>query len=695
MNKIKFSLKYFLLGLIIVSAINYKTFYKASDNEVSSSSTTTENVEKWDIKNSIEVVWEAELVDEQSLKFTKEWTITKVNFKAWDTVKKWDIIAELDSSDVYDSIDEAQINLENAKLNYDQLFDDPEKSQILQAENSLTVAQNNYNIAKKELENLKVTQANSILNIEKNIETGKKELESLNNSLILAKKELETTKKEQAYSLNNTVSNKSTTVINIEESFKTNLTEIEKIIEQSDYIMWVSKENEEKNDNYEDFLWSKNGVIKNQAITSLIESIDSYNKLKTDLNSYNYNWDGESIKKLLNEFISTYEKLGVSTDYIYKTLDNSVESEWALSASDIDSKKNNMSTYRSSALNKITSLNSSINTLNTLTNTDLVNETNLNSIAQKEESLKTSLLNIEKKEQEIENNENNLETTKESNTITLISKEKDLESKEKSIEIAKLSLQELLDWPTAENIGKADNSIKQAELKLESAYKSLDDYMLEAPFDWVVRKIDYMVWDNITNETDKYVYIENPDLLEITVMLDQIDITKVKLKQDANVVFDAYSTTSVKAKISSIDTEPIESSWVVSYKVKLILDDESFDKKILSGMGANVEILVESKKDVLVIKTTAITEKDSKKYVTVNKNWQEKQVEIVTWINAEGMTEIVSWLNEWDEVIVKQFVSTSDEEETTTSLFGTPWNRSNSSNRSSTSSNMQWPPGGF
>lgn len=694
MFKIKFIFKYFLLWLIVITAINYKTFYQGAKEDTSTWSITTLKVEKWDIKNSIEVVWEAELVDEQSLKFTKEWTITKVNFKAWDTIKKWDIIAELDSSDVYDSIDEALINLDNAKLNYEQLFDSPDKSQILQAKNSITTAENNYNIAKKELENLKITQANSIDNLEKSIETAKKELESSKVTLELAKKELETTKKEQSNSLDNTVSNKSTTVQNIEDSFKTNLTEIEKIIEQSDYIMWVTPENEEKNDNYEDFLGAKNWEIKNQASISLLESINLYNNLKTDLNSYNYNWDVETIKNLLKEFLRTYQRLSTTTDLIYKTLENSLESVWALSTSDIESKKNTMSSYRSTAQNKVISINSSINTLNTLTNTDLVNESNSNSVASKEASIKTSELSIEKKEQDIENNEKTLETTKESNKITLESKEKDLESKERSIEVAVLNLEELLDWPTEENISKSKNSIKQAELKLESAYKSLDDYELEAPFDWVVRKIDYMVWDNLTNDTDKYVYIENPDLLEITVMLDQIDITKVKLKQDANVVFDAFSTTTVKAKISSIDTEPVESSGVVSYKVKLILDDESFDKKILSWMWANVEIIVESKIDVLVLKTSAITEKNSKKYVNVYKNGIEKETEIVVWIAADGMTEIVSWLSEWDEIIIKEFVSTTEEKETTTSLFGTPWSRSNSANRSS-SNTMQWPPWGF
>ncbi len=700
MFKIKFSLKYFILWLIVIFWINYSTFFSWStttDNK--SSSWTILTVETWSIKNIIEVSWVSELVDEQSLKFTKEWTITKVNFKAWDTIKKWAVIAEIDSSDVYDSIDEAEINLENANLSYDQLFDDPDESQILQAKNSITTAENSYLIAQKELENLKTTQSNSINQLEKQIETSKKELDSSKVTLELTKKELETTKKEQLNSLGNTVSNKSTTIQNIEDSFKTNLTEIEKIIEQSDYIMWVTPENEAKNDKYESFLWAKNAEIKSKATYTLSESISLYTKLKTDLNKYNYDWNIESIKVLLKEFTTTYQKLAEATDYIYKTLDNSIESTGVLSSSDIDSKKSTMSSNRTSAQSKVASLNSTINTLNTLTNTDLVSESNSNSIAKQEEAIKSSELSIEKKDQDIENSEKSLETTKESYAITMESKQKDLESKERSVEIAKLSLSELTDWPTEQTVQKAKNSIKQAELKIESAYKNLDDYKLEAPFDGVVRKIDYMVWDNLVNDTDKYVYIENPNLLEITVMLDQIDITKVKLWQTANIVFDAYSTTTVKAIISSIDTEPTQSSWVVSYKVKLVLDDKSFTKKVLSWMTANVEIVIESKENILVLKTSAITDKDSKKYVTVIKNWEQIESEIVTWISADWMTEIASWLNVWDQIATAEYKAASSTE-TTTSLFSPPWRSStksswSSSSSSSKSSNDFWPPRDF
>jgi len=664
--------------MIIILLINYNIFIPATTtNEINTSSTV--KAELWDIKKSIEVSWDAELVDEQSLKFNKAWTITKVNFKAWDSVKKWETIAEIDNSDAYDTIEEAKINLENAEISLEQLYEWPDETNILQSKNSIISAENSLELAKIEFENLKVTQKNALDKMLENIETSKKELESSKSSLELAKNDLETLKKEKENSLSNTTNSKSTTITNIEDNFKNYLFDLEWVIEDADYIMWVSQENKDKNDDFEKYLWIEDSVSKSDAKVNLVKLIWLYSEIEKEVNSYDKSWDKEKIITILNSFIEIYELAYKTSDFIYKTVDASIVSLWALTQSEIDSMKNTISWNRTSTLSKVTSIKSSINTLNTLTDTDLVYESNTNSIASKEESIKTSILSIEKQELSIKNAVKSYDETVSSYSTTLNSKQKDLDSKTRSVEIAKMNYDDLFEGPTDENVRKANNSIKQAQLKLESANENLEDYILTAPFDWVVRKIDYMVWDNLTTDTDKYVYIENPNLLEITVMLDQIDIVWVKLWMQATITFDAYSTTPVNAIISSIDTTPTSTSWVVSYEVKLVLDDDSFNEKVLSWFSADVEIITESKEDILLLKTSAITEKDNKYYVNLVKDWKQVETEVEIGIASDWMTEIISWINEWDEVSLTTFVSTSTtEEETSTSLFSPPtwWNKS-------------------
>gem|GEM_PF-5203614 len=92
-------------------------------------------------------------------------------------------------------------------------------------------------------------------------------------------------------------------------------------------------------------------------------------------------------------------------------------------------------------------------------------------------------MSIEKQELSIKNAIKSYDETVSSYSTTLNSKQKDLDSKTRSVEIAKMNYDDLFEGPTSENVRKANNSIKQAQLKLESANENLEDYILTAPFD--------------------------------------------------------------------------------------------------------------------------------------------------------------------------------------------------------------------
>lgn len=651
--KFNFNIKYFVSGCLIVLLLNYSTFLWTT--EVTQNNTprsTNLKIELWDIQNSIEVVWDAELVDEQSLSFNQAGTIVSVNFQAGDSVKKWEVIAQIDNSDAYDSIAEAKISLENAQISMRQLYEEIDQSKILQAKNSITSAENNLSNALVENDNLKVSQENSLSKLLNDIETSEKEVELLI--------------KQQENSLEKTDISKSATVVNIEDDFKVNLLDISETIETMDYIMWVSSKNKDKNDDYEDYLWAADRTTRSEAKTQLILLINQQEWVQKNINFYNYSGEKQGILNILDDLLVVYNTIYDTSDLIYDTAENSIISAWAFSQSDIDSIKNSMSSYKSSALNQMSSLKSSINTLNTLTDTELLWDSNS--------------ITIQKQTKSIENAINNYNEIVANYALTTKSKQQDIQSKEVSLDVVKLSLEELLEGPTDDNITKANNSIQQANIKLESAYGNLEDYTLTAPFDGVIRKIDYRTGDNLTNDASKYIYIENPNLLEVNVMLDQIDIITVALWQDAIITFDAYSTIPVKAKISSIDTTPVQSSWVISYEVKLVLDDPDFTEKTLSWMTANVEIIIESKNDILIIKTNAITETAWRKYLNIIKNWEQTKTEIETWISSNGMTEVISWASLWDIIFTKEFVSTTTEKAAATTLFPTAnttwrWNR--------------------
>jgi hypothetical protein len=59
--------------------------------------------------------------------------------------------------------------------------------------------------------------------------------------------------------------------------------------------------------------------------------------------------------------------------------------------------------------------------------------------------------------------------------------------------------------------------------------------------------------------------------------------------------------------------------------------------------------------------------------VTVERNGKQEDVEIETWASSWGMTEVVSWLEEWERVFEKQFtISSSSNSNTSWALFSVP-----------------------
>lgn len=693
----KISVFYFVLWILTSSAIYYYEFIKISSTTSTSKTTSsTEVVSSGSIKDTVDAVWTAELVDEQSLRFKWEWTVKSVLVHEWDKIKKWDIIAILDDKDGQNTVSQAGINLDNAQIALKQLYDAPDQSKIMQAKNSIKSTENSILIAKKEFTNLQNSQANDILQQSKNIDTAKKDLLTLQSNLKTAQTDLALTQKQQDNNLSNTISSKSTTIKQVEDSFSAELTSISKIIEQSDYILWVTDTNKYKNDYYESYLWAKNTAYKTQAETALLKAISDYNNLQIIVSNYDNSWDTTKLISILNSIAGVYKDLINSTDLLYKTLTNSIVSS-TFTDSDLEWKKTNIYSYETTSQSKLNSINSTINSLSTLSDTNLISESNNNTLTSKQTSVNSAQLAIDKKIIDIDNLEKNLDETNDSNAIALQNKQDSIDNLEKTLEVNKESYKELIEWPTEENIAKAKNSIAQAEINLQNANEKLDDYKLIAPFDWVVRKIDYMAWDNLATDSDKYVYIENPNLLQITVNLDQVDIAKVSIGTKAAVTFDAYTTSSANAVITAIDTAPVTTSGVTSYKVTLVLDDENFKKTVLSWMTADVELIIAEKNNVIVIPTEAITSENNKSYVNLVKNWRIVKTELVIWTEVSGKTEIVSGLKIGDIISINTYTATSSSGTKTSSasLFNLGWNKSSTSSYRSSSSSMQGPPGGF
>jgi multidrug efflux pump subunit AcrA (membrane-fusion protein) len=206
---------------------------------------------------------------------------------------------------------------------------------------------------------------------------------------------------------------------------------------------------------------------------------------------------------------------------------------------------------------------------------------------------------------------------------------------------------------------------------LEQARKDLEKYELIAPFDGVVRQIDFKVGDNILADDAKFVYLINPYVLEVSVLLDQVEIKNVAVGQKALVVFDSFPEQTFSGQASTIYQTPQEKSGVISYEALITLDineiirktklsakDQEANKQLLvqnnpifSGMTASVEIITQEALDVLLIPNLAISKTEDRKTVKLMQKGTELEQEITTGMTDGIQTEVVNGLAEGDIIV--------------------------------------------
>jgi hypothetical protein len=217
------------------------------------------------------------------------------------------------------SIKDAELSLENARISLQELFKSPDQSKILQARNNITQSTESLAVSEKELVNLKVSQENARTKASQDTENARKDLET-------ARANLEILVREKDQNLGNTVSTKNTTIRNVEDSFRTYLIEMDRINTDADYILGVTDQNARKNDDFEIYLSARNPQFRNEASTLLIQSILNINALRDVVANYDFSGDRSTIIDILEQFLAGYEGIFQMTDALYRVAENSIES---------------------------------------------------------------------------------------------------------------------------------------------------------------------------------------------------------------------------------------------------------------------------------------------------------------------------------------------------------------------------------
>ena len=207
----------------------------------------------------------------------------------------------------------------------------------------------------------------------------------------------------------------------------------------------------------------------------------------------------------------------------------------------------------------------------------------------------------------------------------------------------------LLAGSTEEEIETAQASVDDARGALEQAQLRLEKATLTAPIDGTVTSLDVRPGE-IANANQPVVVLSDLTTMEIDVNLDETDVARVAVGQQATVSLDALPGVELIGQVTQVASVAQSQSGVVLFPVAVSLAPSELP--IRAGMTADVEITTASREDALIVPLRAVHTEGAHVYVDRLVGDQVEQVEVELGLISDTEIEIVDGLSEGDVVAV-------------------------------------------
>jgi HlyD family secretion protein len=361
--------------------------------------------------------------------------------------------------------------------------------------------------------------------------------------------------------------------------------------------------------------------LLNSAKSSYDEAVSLLAIAQSSLSSAKLSRTDFNINQSVNDAVNALTGAQTSLNYCYGAIQNSVPGN-GISQSNIDS-------YKSSINSQLSTVNSGIT-----------------SIQNASQALKDALTA----------DTNALQSAQLSAQSQLAQASASVQSAYNSWQNAKDNLAKLMAPPTSQNVNSALAQIASAKTQLDQANNDYDNTIIKAPFDGLIAASTPHQGDQVSPSTIIATLITNQFVAIIP--LNEVDVAKVKLGDPAVLTFDAIDGLTVAGKVVDIDAIGTVSQGVVTYNVKVSLDSQETDVK--PGMSTSVSIITNVKTDVLSAPNAAIKTQGTSSYVQkLDASGKPQNYPVAIGIANDTYTEIISGLNEGDEVVTQTITSST------------------------------------
>lgn len=219
-----------------------------------------------------------------------------------------------------------------------------------------------------------------------------------------------------------------------------------------------------------------------------------------------------------------------------------------------------------------------------------------------------------------------------------------------------------------DQIETARINLSNAATSLETAQDNLDDYSITAPISGTVVTKTAKAGDNIEGGSDSTLcVIYDMSYLEMTMSIDELDISSVEVGQEVQITADAVEGETYTGVVTEVSVAGTTSGGITTYPVTVRIDETD---GLLPGMNVDAEIIISSADNVLAVPSAAVNRGNNILITAdspsaVNALDQEAPegyvyVAVETGISDDSYTEIISGLQEGDTVAYLQSAASGD-----------------------------------
>jgi HlyD family secretion protein len=203
-----------------------------------------------------------------------------------------------------------------------------------------------------------------------------------------------------------------------------------------------------------------------------------------------------------------------------------------------------------------------------------------------------------------------------------------------------------------EDISIAAAQVQSAQGQVDVATAALGNTVIAAPASGTITQVDVKLGEQ-AQAGKEAMKLLNVGQLHTEAAVSEADIASVSVGQTIDNTFDALGPDRhFASKVLTVNPASTVVSGVVNYKVTGSLENIP---EVRPGMTSNMTILVAEKSGVLVVPSSAIVNRDGKKYARVIDDLKKKtyhEAEVQTGLEADGgLVEVTSGLTEGQQIV--------------------------------------------